>query len=173
MPRWGPAQRVLVGIVMLGLGALGFTVGRTMLRPTRAIPQPIAFNHQLHVEALDCDTCHEYVQTRTHSGLPGLSICLQCHEEPLTDEPEERQIVALAQAGQEQVFRKLFRLPDNVYYTHRRHVGIARLECSTCHGAIEQATSPPAVPLQTINMDFCVKCHRASGVRAECTACHR
>ncbi len=173
MTSLGPAQRVLLGIVMLALAGLGFVLGRSVLRPSRQVVQPIAFNHRIHTELLECETCHEFVRTGAHSGLPGLSTCLECHEEPVTESAEEQKIVELAGAGGEQVFRKLFRLPDNVFYTHRRHAGIAEIDCATCHGSIAQTTSPPALPPIRITMDFCLDCHRASGASEECIACHR
>lgn len=173
MSGLGPAQRVAMGIVMLSLAGIGFALGRTLLRPTGEVAQPIAFNHEIHTEILDCDVCHELALTGAHSGLPGLSTCLQCHEEPMTTASEELKIGELAATGEDQVFRKLFRLPDNVFYTHRRHAGFAELDCATCHGSIAQTTSPPAVPLIRITMEFCIDCHRESGASEECTDCHR
>lgn len=173
MSSLGPGQRVVTGFVMLALAGIGFAAGRSLLHPRREVIQPIAFNHQVHTEDLDCETCHELAWTSAHSGLPGLSTCLQCHEEPITDLPEEQKIAVLADSGEEQVFHKLFRLPGNVFFTHRRHVGIAGLECETCHGSIAQATSPPEVPLLKITMDFCIDCHRKNEVSEECTDCHR
>ncbi len=173
MSGLGPAQRVVLGVVMFLLAGIGFVTGRTLLRPSFDVAQPIAFNHQIHTEILDCESCHETAWTGAHSGLPGLSTCLQCHEEPVTESPEELKIAELAVAGEEQVFRKLFRLPDNVFYTHRRHTAIAGLECATCHGAIAQTTAPPAAPLIRVTMDFCIDCHRDSGVSEECADCHR
>lgn len=173
MAGLGPAQRVVAGIALFLLGAAGFAAGRTLLRPEASIEQPIAFNHRLHAEAVECETCHEYVRSSAHSGLPGLSTCLQCHEEPQTDKAEEKKVRALAAAGQEHVFRKLFRLPNNVFFTHRRHAGLAGLECTTCHGGIAQTESPPGAPLVRITMDFCLGCHRERGVSTDCTRCHR
>jgi hypothetical protein len=98
---------------------------------------------------------------------------MQCHEEPQTDSPEEKKIPTLVAAGQEDVFRKLFHLPNHVFYTHRRHVGIAGLDCIVCHGQIAQTGSPPAAPLVRITMAFCIDCHRKSGVSTDCTRCHR
>ena len=173
MSELGPAQRVAFGIALLLLAGVGFAGGRTLFRPSRAVIQPITFNHATHTEALECETCHLYPTQRAHSGLPGLSTCLQCHEEPQTDSSQEEKIAKLAAAGQEDVFRKLFRLPDNVFYTHRRHVGIAGLECVVCHGQIAQSESPPASPLVRITMAMCIDCHRRSGAPTDCTRCHR
>jgi menaquinone reductase, multiheme cytochrome c subunit len=173
MPGLGPARRVGIGVALSVAAALGFTAGRVVLRPSVGITQPIAFNHRLHTEMLECETCHEFTRRVEHPGLPGLSICLQCHEEPQTDSAEERKLVRLADENGEQVFRKLFRLPDNVYYPHRLHVGIAGLGCESCHGDIAGTESPPIVPLIRITMDFCVDCHRARDVSTDCTRCHR
>jgi hypothetical protein len=173
MAGLGPARRVAAGIALLALAATGFVSGRVLLRPRTSVAQPIAFNHRLHTASIECETCHEFVRKGAHSGLPGLSTCLQCHEQPQTDKAEEKKINQLAAAGQEQVFRKLFHLPDNVFYSHRRHVAIAKLECATCHGAIARTETPPAAPLVRITMDFCRDCHRKSGVSVGCTRCHR
>ena len=173
MSELGPAQRVVFGIALLLLAGGGFAGGRTLFRPHRNVIQPIAFNHGTHTATLECGTCHLSPTQRAHSGLPGLSTCMQCHEEPQTDSPEEKKIPKLVAAGQEDAFRKLFRLPNHVFYTHRRHVGIAGLECVVCHGQIAQTGSPPAVPLVRITMAFCIDCHRRSGVPTDCTRCHR
>ena len=44
-------------------------------------PQPITFNHKLHVETvgLDCATCHIAGPNGTFSGLPPLATCAECH----------------------------------------------------------------------------------------------
>ena len=169
----GPVERLAAGMVFVALGAAGFAVGRIHLRPQDPVVQPIAFNHLIHAEDLECETCHEGAQSSMHSGLPGLSTCVLCHEEPLTESAEEAKIGRLVSDGQEQVFRKLFRLPDNVYYTHRQHAGVAELECETCHGNIAQTETPPETPLLRITMDFCLDCHEHRGVSTDCTRCHR
>lgn len=170
-----PQQRLLIGAIVSLAGVGGFAAGRALLRPTEAVPQPIAFNHRRHVEdaGVECDVCHEHYSTGQHSGLPALSLCLDCHDEPVTEEPEEQKLRDLAGAEDEVAFRKLFRLPDNVFYSHRRHVTIAGLECETCHGEIAATASPPPEPLIHVTMDFCLDCHERSGASDACTGCHR
>jgi hypothetical protein len=169
----GPAQRLFAGLLFVALAAAGFAGGRTLLRPEQNVSQPIAFNHRLHSEVLDCETCHEGFNDAAHAGLPGLEICMMCHEEPQTDLLEEQKVRDLAAAGEDLVFQKLFTLPDNVFYTHRRHVGIAGLECEACHGSIAETETPPETPLVSVNMDFCVDCHLDQGLSTDCTGCHR
>jgi hypothetical protein len=96
-----------------------------------------------------------------------------CHEEPLSENPEEAKIRELAADGNVDVFRKLFSLPDHAYYSHRRHAVVAGIPCNTCHGAIAETTTPPTSPLVRISMSFCIDCHDRSSVVAGCTSCHR
>ncbi len=170
-----PVQRLAIAAVVLLTGAVGYGVGRSFFRPVESVPQPIAFNHQIHVDDLgmDCESCHELVRSSRHAGLPTLSSCLGCHEEPQTDLAEEEKLRTLAAAGEEDVFRKLFQLQDHTFYTHRRHVAIAGIECQVCHGDIAATTRPPERPLVRVDMDFCVRCHEAQAARADCTDCHR
>jgi hypothetical protein len=170
-----PSQRLIIGAVVLITGAGGFGAGRALFRPKRAVPQPIAFNHQKHVEdvGMECGDCHLYFDSSEHSGLPGLTLCLDCHEEPMTESPEEKRLLELVEAGEDDVFRKLFRMPDHSYYSHRRHVQAGEIGCEICHGDVAATTSPPEVPLIRITMDFCIDCHKETGTAADCTDCHR
>jgi hypothetical protein len=151
----------------------GFVAGRILLRPSERVDQPIAFNHTVHTEIIECDTCHEYYGSRDHSGLPSLSLCMSCHEEALTESDEEQKLLELVAAGSTVKFQKLFRLPDNVFYSHRRHVSLGELECATCHGDVAMTETPPEVPLIRISMKFCQDCHQERNVRDACTSCHR
>lgn len=169
-----PVQRILIAIIVLATGSVGFAIGRTTLRPSREVVQPIAFNHQKHTQELelDCDTCHEFLSVGQHAGLPTLETCLMCHEEPQSDSPEEAKIRELASSGESDVFRKLFKLPEHSYYSHRRHAIVAGIPCATCHGPIADSTTPPTEPLVAIDMAFCMDCHEKESVEGSCTGCH-
>ena len=163
----------MVGAVVLLTAAGGYAIGRELFRPRQRVVQPIAFSHEKHVGELEmeCTQCHEFVESGKHAGLPALTTCLDCHEEALTENPEELKIQTLAQDGENDVFRKLFRLADHAFYSHRAHVGGAGLPCETCHGAIAQSTAPPERPLIRISMGFCIDCHEKSGASTDCTRC--
>jgi hypothetical protein len=166
---------LLIGVIVLTTGVAGFATGRAVFRPTARVPQPIAFNHEKHVEdlGLECDYCHEFYSEHEHSGLPKLTSCLECHEEAQTESLEEEKIRELAQAGEDDVFRKLFRMPDHTFYSHRRHVTIGKVECETCHGSIARTTAPPERPLLRVDMEFCIDCHEKLDQPVDCTSCHR
>ena len=140
-----------------------------------SVPQPIAFNHRKHTAdlGLTCEFCHKYVRVSAHSGLPDGQTCSMCHQAPQGTSEEAARVTELLASGDPIRFNKLFSLPSHVFYTHRRHVGIADLECETCHGAIADTERPPSRPLVRVDMDFCMDCHRQEGQSLDCNACHR
>ena len=81
--------------------------------------------------------------------------------------------VSSGEAGAAIRFNKLFLMPDHVFYTHRRHVAIAEIDCAQCHGAIAETERPPDRALVRITMDTCMDCHRDRGQTLNCNACHR
>jgi hypothetical protein len=136
--------------------------------------QPIAFNHKKHVQDLElaCSTCHQFYEKESFSGLPDSEVCGACHGDPQGKSKEEAKLVQLLKNGESLQWVPLFRQPAHVFYSHRRHVVGAKLECATCHGAIAQATAPPQ-SVRRLRMQDCLDCHRRSGVPTDCTTCHR
>lgn len=171
----GPARRIAIGAITAVMAVAGFASGRAAFAPSGAIVQPVQFNHQKHVSdvGMDCPACHQYFADHPRSGLPDLALCVGCHQQPLTKSAEEAKLIALAAADTPPRFRKLFRLPDHAFYSHRRHVAVAALPCDTCHGAIASTTAPPPRPLVRIDMKTCIDCHTRQSVQTDCTACHR
>lgn len=142
--------------------------------------QPIPFNHYIHTvkNELSCDTCHQSVYDKPFAGLPRADVCMMCHSEDITTNPAAapyiRKIRAYAQNGTAIPWVRLYVLPATVYYSHRRHAKIAKLDCSICHGDIGRSTSPPAYPIaRTLDMDTCIACHVKSNAGYECVRCHR
>lgn len=160
-------------LIVLLLTATGYAY-RTW-RVADRVEQPIAFNHRAHVASaqIECSQCHAYFSQGAHSGLPDAEVCMGCHTEALTQSREEAKLRDSFQRGQPGAFRKLFHLPSHVYYSHRRHVVLGKLECAGCHGDIANSELPPSRPLVKISMNFCVQCHSKSNVTNDCKSCHR
>ncbi len=137
--------------------------------------QPIGYNHQVHVKKLDlaCETCHETSRSGETAGLPPVSTCAACHQEPNGPSPEELKVVAAVQADRPIGWVRLYQVPRHVYFTHRRHVAVAGIACERCHGDMGSQTRPPPGPLVALTMDGCIQCHRTMGASADCDACHR
>ena len=166
-----PRGRVL--IVLAGLAvALGTAA---TCRPSSEDQQPIAYNHRIHTQdqGLSCDTCHQQATTGERAGRPSITVCLQCHETALTENPDVEKIRSYAAAGEEIPWVRITRVADHVYFSHRRHVVAAAIECATCHGPMETQTAPPKRPLKPIRMSMCMDCHQKSDASLDCNACHR
>lgn len=163
--------RFAVLVIVLLLVALGAAVAAG----SGGVDQPIAFNHRKHTQDLQlgCEFCHPYVQTGAHPGLPGLDTCAPCHQAVQGTSSEAARLTGYVEQQRPLAFAKLFRLPTHVFYTHRRHVGIAALGCDNCHGDIALSTRPPRRPLVRIRMGFCLDCHRRTEQTLDCVACHR
>lgn len=165
-----PAPYLVLAVVLLAATVLFLGVRRGP-----AVPQPIAFNHRKHTQdlGLNCEFCHVYVKTGAHAGLPDAETCSMCHLTPQGTTEEAARVTERISEGDPLLFSKLFRLPPHVFYTHRRHVGIAELECQNCHGAIAESERPPDRPLVRVTMGFCIDCHLEQQQTVDCNACHR
>lgn len=137
--------------------------------------QPIEYNHFLHTQTLEmaCVTCHRHVEDSELAGPPPLEVCLECHESPLTENPEEHKLQEMAATGFGLRWVRLTFLPDHVYFSHRRHVTVGGIDCKVCHGPMEMQTSPPRGPLKELSMSDCMDCHEDHGASTDCNACHR
>lgn len=139
--------------------------------------QPIEFNHKKHKDqGVECATCHIYIREESFAGLPKLETCLDCHESALTKSTEEEKIRTYAKKRVKLEWKKLYRLPQHVYFSHRRHVALGKLECRNCHGSIDNTTKPPLKPLKTLMMNDCIDCHKkskSSKLTTDCIDCHK
>ncbi len=145
------------------------------------VTQPFPFNHAAHIEAeVECLQCHEGVLDAAEHRLPTLEACMSCHDEPPpADKPDLVRLAEIAKAGDSLDWDPALRLADHVFFPHLRHVDIAELECTECHGDMPGRTVPPP-RRRTVTMDECIDCHadnseRPSARRAvtDCASCHR
>ncbi|TFH66713.1 MAG: hypothetical protein E4G90_02115 [Gemmatimonadales bacterium] len=165
-----------VGLAVAAGSAVVLVVaGGLLLRSRGSFDQPIAFNHSKHVEemGLPCTTCHLYAETGTRATIPNIEVCRMCHTAPLTESPEEALLVEHIQSGEPIPWRKVYWVPEHVYFSHRRHTSVAEISCETCHGAIGERTTPVTRPIVKITMDRCVECHQSTAASRDCISCHR
>ena len=167
-------RRMRIPILMLAItvvlaGSVAFAL---MNRP---ISQPIAFNHRLHIEEVgaECVDCHRYALTGPRATIPNISVCAECHEEPQTESAEEMRVVEHIREGVPIPWRKIYLMPDDVYFSHRRHAGIGKIECATCHGNVAEREDPITRPAVSMSMSACIDCHVETGVMNDCVLCHQ
>ncbi|MDY6970880.1 MAG: menaquinone reductase multiheme cytochrome c subunit QrcA [Thermodesulfobacteriota bacterium] len=113
-------------------------------------PQPINFNHKLHldpevVDGIEGDTeterclyCHGFRDDGTFVGIPVAAQCTECHDDPETplgDTRDEEEFLTKYVAGEKEVpWLSYSRQPDCVYFSHIAHVKMGNMDCSVCHG---------------------------------------
>lgn len=162
-------------------------------------PQPAQFSHQAHGEAagLTCDTCHGFTAEGRFAGIPTTESCAGCHSGLLGETESEKHFFAnFVEPGREVNWLIYSRQPDNVRFSHARHVQVGKMECAECHGPHGESESLKAFernrisgysrdiwgprmlrvglkPGQGMKMDDCMACHRDRQVEAGCLGCHR
>ncbi len=136
--------------------------------------QPIAFSHKVHAGQfeIDCQYCHTGVRKSKNASIPSPNICMNCHSAiksgTNTGEVEIGKIyAALDYDPQTQQYGpepkpiewvRVHNLPDLAYFNHSQHVGVAKLECQTCHGEIQEMEV--VAQHANLTMGWCISCHR-------------
>lgn len=165
------ARMHLITLLLLLVAGGGFVIARS---PGESITQPIAFNHKKHIDnELECSACHSLFKTSAHAGRPATDTCMLCHETALTDSAEEEKIRQYAARGEQIPWRRLYKLPGHVYFSHQTHVASGQVECKSCHGGIADSATPPSKPEIRLTMSNCINCHKARGANIDCLACHK
>jgi hypothetical protein len=122
--------------------------------------QPVAFSHKHHVTGmgLDCRYCHTSVETSAFAGIPPTETCMTCHSQVWTDAPILEPVRASLRSNRSLQWTRVHDLPDFVYFNHSIHVNKG-VGCQTCHGQVDQM--PLMWKVNTLNMEWCLACHRA------------
>ena len=162
----------IAAVVVAALFLLGAWASLAFYR-SQGKRQPIAYNHKKHIDAgLECANCHTGIaEGAVHARLPGIEICLNCHASD--DNPKTKPIRDFAAENKPIPWKRVYRVPEHVYFSHRRHVAIAKLDCAVCHGDMTKKETPVTRQAVPIRMGRCIECHRRRKVTNDCLACHR
>ena len=140
--------------------------------------------------------CAKHALSPKHKlpGLPQVRDCLRCHEYDLLelrdkpeseDEPADRKKRVLFEyvgfdEDDEPVINKpipwvrVTRLArSNVYFSHRTHALVKKIDCKICHGNVAELEHALAIPLVELSMTHCLDCHHGEGATDSCLSCHR
>ena len=151
--------------------------------------QPIHYSHKIHAGAnqIECKYCHSSARVSKHSGIPALNVCMNCHEYIADYNGEEdlengytkdfytkeikKLYTAVGWDEDNQVYTgntqpvkwvRIHNLPDFVYFNHAQHAQVAKIECQTCHGPVEEMEI--MYQYSPLTMGWCIDCHRESTV---------
>jgi len=189
-----PIALFIVGFVALLF--IGWIIFPALLYSEKQ--QPIDFSHKLHVDEVgECEGCHFFRDDGSFSGIPKLENCIECHEEPLGEHPEEARLIReYIEPGKEVPWHVYSLQPDCVFFSHAAHVKMAEQECATCHGPIGELDHTKPYQRNRITgysrdiwgysiagfkknswdrmkMDDCAECHEKNGTNNACFVCHK
>ncbi|MGH7898400.1 MAG: cytochrome c3 family protein [Candidatus Binatia bacterium] len=121
--------------------------------------QPVPFSHRHHVggEGFDCRYCHTSVEKSAFAGIPSTKICMTCHSQIWKDSLMLEGVRESYRSGKSIAWIRVHDLPGFVYFDHSIHVNKG-VGCSSCHGRVD--LMPLTWQENTLQMDWCVDCHR-------------
>ncbi len=158
---------------------------------TPGLVQPIPFSHKHHagVFQIDCQYCHSGTDRSPSAGVPSVETCMGCHSQFPASYDELSGIRTLKEHWESRKtddprpieWLQIHRLPEHVQFRHNRHVK-AGVDCQQCHGRVEELDKvlvqedtkwwPWGLPTQTLEMGWCIQCHREKRVSQDCYTCH-
>ncbi len=148
--------------------------------------QPIPFSHKHHAGLfeIDCQYCHSGTDRSPSAGVPSVEVCMGCHAQFPASYDELSGIRTLKEHWENKTpieWEQIHRSPEYVQFRHNRHVQ-AGVTCQRCHGAVEEHDKvfmqvdtvwwPWGLPSQTLEMGWCIQCHREKKVSQDCYTCH-
>jgi hypothetical protein len=134
--------------------------------------QPIAYTHKVHLaNGMQCVNCHTGVDTGPDAKIPGVKLCMLCHQAIATDRPEIKKLAAYQQRGEDIPWQRVYNYAPEAHlkFNHAPHVR-AGVDCSACHGDMTQQTV--AVRKVDLTMGYCIQCHKQKKASIDCTVCH-
>jgi hypothetical protein len=167
-----PFKFIHIIILFTGIGIHGQiamaeaqALGRT---PGFAPDQPIKFSHLIHAgeNQIDCRYCHFTADYSISANIPSNNVCMNCHNVILNGTNsgsfEINKIHRAAASGRPVEWIRIHKLPDHSFFSHAQHANVARLDCSECHGAVEEMHILRQV--EDLSMGWCLRCHRSTNV---------
>lgn len=167
-------RRYILGIIFLVAlvwqAKLLYDAGTSLGRQENYEPdQPIKFSHVVHAKdmQIDCQYCHTTVAHSKHAGIPDVNICWNCHsivrEGSHSGKHQISKVVDAWESGIPIQWIKVHNLQDHVFFSHAQHVTVGKVECLTCHGAIEEMDR--VRQLGDLSMGWCINCHRDTEIQ--------
>lgn len=177
----------VVGGYLVAKGAIG--LGR---QKNYQPEQPIYYSHKVHagINQINCLYCHGNAWESKHAAIPSTNVCMNCHKAinayekgPKLFDEEGKEINGTAEIAKLYKYAgfdpnnpnqwdpskakpiewvKIHNLPDHVYFNHAQHIRAGKVQCQSCHGAINEMDEVKQVA--DLSMGWCINCHRETKV---------
>ncbi|MBM3782942.1 MAG: cytochrome c3 family protein [Acidobacteria bacterium] len=143
--------------------------------PGPPIEQPIAYSHKVHAGRLGikCTMCHT-IPAASDDGFratfPSERTCMGCHASIKKDSPAIQILAEFAAKKEAVPWKRVYRVPDIIWFSHSVHVKEAKVECATCHGDVAQRDV--LFQEKSVGMMACMACHAEHKAPNGCDTCH-
>lgn len=141
--------------------------------PAEPVPveQPLPYSHKTHVAlGLQCRDCHAIADPGFLAGYPAEATCMACHSAIKADSPHIQQLARHSAEGSPVPWKRVYRVPDFVWFSHASHVLDASVQCETCHGPV--AEREVLFQEKPTTMAACMECHARNSAPNDCDLCH-
>jgi hypothetical protein len=139
--------------------------------PRLAPEQPIPFSHKLHAsQGIACQQCHPMPDPGDFATIAKPPVCMACHNTVKKDSPHIRKLAAFHAESKRVPWAPVYRIPDWVLFSHRKHLGASGVQCEDCHGPVREREVLRRE--KDLSMAACMDCHRAKGASNDCLFCH-
>lgn len=155
--KYNKKIQILIVFFSLSNIYLLFTILRTGIGYWSSQNQ--SFSHKIHSGkfSISCLFCHFQAETSSYANIPSTKICVQCHIALKNESPLLVNIIQSYDSSISLKWKKIYNLPDYVHFDHRAHL-FAGIDCSTCHGNVEEMDS--LFVTRKLTMGWCVDCHQ-------------
>jgi len=101
---------------------------------------------------------------------PDTAKCMVCHVAIKKDSAAIQKLADYNKKQEPVPWRRVYRVPEYVYFSHKVHLEKAHATCETCHGNVREA-EVMRKEIET-SMATCMDCHKAKGASVACDFCH-
>jgi len=133
--------------------------------------QPIPFSHRAHLaKGLECKGCHPVPEPGDFATIPETSTCMTCHRTVKKESLAIARLAALHEQNKPVEWRRVYRLPNYVFFSHKEHIAKDGVTCESCHGPVRERDALRKE--KDISMAACMDCHRTRQASLACNFCH-
>ena len=163
--------------LVVAVAAIPWALSRSAESPGPAavapvpVEQPLPYSHKTHIAlGLQCRDCHSIAEPGFLAGYPAESKCMACHSSIKADSPHIQRLAEFESGGEAVPWKRVYRVPDFVWFSHASHVDDAAVECETCHGPV--AEREVLFQEKPTTMASCMECHARHNAPNDCDLCH-
>jgi Cytochrome c7 and related cytochrome c len=114
--------------------------------------------------------CHAMSGNGWDMGYPPEGKCMECHATNSAKSPAISKLADYYNEHKAVPWVKIYSLPDEILFSHKRHYTNGKVDCAVCHGPV--AAREVITKERSISMESCIDCHKERKAPSTCRSCH-